>query len=61
VTAFRALQPFGVSLFPSALLKLRSQGAVELLHDSIWALASDLNYDPNLGLVFEAGSTGLIV
>ncbi|MEX1244296.1 MAG: CRISPR-associated endonuclease Cas3'' [Thermoanaerobaculia bacterium] len=59
--ALRMLQGFGVSVFPDALMKLRAQGAVELLHDSIWVLISELNYDPNLGLVLEADSSGLVV
>lgn len=57
----RTLQPFGVSIFPAALLELRRQGAVELLHDSIWVLTSDIHYDWNLGLVFEADSTRLVI
>ncbi len=61
VNAFRALQPFGVSIFPTALMELRAQSAVELFHDSIWVLVSDLNYDSNLGLVFEADSTRFII
>ncbi len=59
--AFRALQPFGVSLFPNALFNLRTQGAVELLHDSIWALTSDRNYDPKLGLVLDIDPADLVI
>ncbi len=57
----RDLQPFGVSVFPHALMELRRQGAVELIHESIWVLVSDLHYDANLGLVFEADPTEMIV
>lgn len=61
VSALRGLQPFGVSVYPDGFLKLRNQGALELIHESVWILVSNLNYDANLGLTFEANSSGLIV
>jgi CRISPR-associated endonuclease/helicase Cas3 len=60
-SALRRLQAFGVSVYPDGLLKLRSQGALELVQESIWVLVSDLHYDANLGLTFEANSSSLIV
>lgn len=47
---FRALQPYGVSVYPDGLRKLQERGAVELLHDSVYVLTSPADYDPILGL-----------
>lgn len=47
---FRALQQFGVSVYPQALRELESRGAVEVLHDSVYVLVSSIDYDPVLGL-----------
>ena len=49
----RTLQPFGVSVAPWALERLRDQGAVELLHDTIHVLAASMHYDLRLGLLIE--------
>ena len=47
---FRALQPYGVAIYPDAVTKLQSRGAIELLHDAVWVLVSKADYDPILGL-----------
>lgn len=58
----RRLQPFGVAVYPKAMEKLRSTGAIELLHDSVWVLVSDAHYDADLGLAVDPEpGTGLIV
>lgn len=50
---FRALQSFGVAIYPHALKTLQERGAVELLHDSVWILSSDSDYDNTLGLLVD--------
>jgi CRISPR-associated endonuclease/helicase Cas3 len=47
---FRALQPFGVAIYPQDLAALVSSGAVELLHDSVYVLVDKALYDERLGL-----------
>lgn len=47
---FRGLQPFGVNVYPQQVQDLVSAGAVELLHDSIYALRDESLYDARLGL-----------
>jgi CRISPR-associated endonuclease/helicase Cas3 len=50
---FRALQPFGVAVYPHALRKLQDQGLVEQIHDSAWCLISESSYHPVFGLDLE--------
>jgi CRISPR-associated endonuclease/helicase Cas3 len=50
---FRALQPYGVSVFPADLRKLQERGAVELVQESVWTLVSIDDYHQNLGLVVD--------
>ncbi len=50
---FRAIQPFGVAVYPEAFLKHRALGLVEELHDSVWCLVSDRSYHPVFGLDLE--------
>jgi CRISPR-associated endonuclease/helicase Cas3 len=47
---FRALQPFGVAIYPQDLREIVSSGAVELLHDSVYVLVDKSLYDGRLGL-----------
>jgi CRISPR-associated endonuclease/helicase Cas3 len=47
---FRALQPFGVAIYPQDLREIVSSGAVELLHDSVYVLVDKALYDGRLGL-----------
>jgi CRISPR-associated endonuclease/helicase Cas3 len=47
---FRALQPFGVAIYPQDLREIISSGAVELLHDSVYVLVDKALYDGRLGL-----------
>jgi CRISPR-associated endonuclease/helicase Cas3 len=46
----RALQPFGVSVFPHTLRELAARGLVETLHETITCLLSDEYYHPVVGL-----------
>jgi CRISPR-associated endonuclease/helicase Cas3 len=58
----RALQRYGVSVYPDQLKSLKAEGAVEELHPGLWALCSDLHYDKRLGLRTGADpSTALIL
>jgi CRISPR-associated endonuclease/helicase Cas3 len=51
---FRALQPYGVAVYPDALERLKGRGAVEVLHDAVWILASGADYDnEHLGLLVD--------
>ncbi|MHB0971979.1 MAG: CRISPR-associated helicase Cas3' [Thermoanaerobaculia bacterium] len=50
---FRALQSYGVAVYPDALRKLAARGAIELLHDSVWVLTSINDYSHDLGLLVE--------
>lgn len=50
---FRALQPYGVSIYPNGLNQLRGSGAVELLHEAVWVLVADRQYHAELGLLVE--------
>jgi CRISPR-associated endonuclease/helicase Cas3 len=52
---FRALQPFGVSVYRTDLEKLTSAGAVELLHESVYVLIDTTRYDKDCGLNTEGG------
>lgn len=59
---FRALQPYGVSVYPDALRKLRSEGAVQLLENSeVYALVSDAHYDRSLGLLVDPEPFGAAI
>lgn len=58
---FRALQPFGVSVYPNDLRKLAAVGAIELLHDSAYVLVSDLHYDDAAGLRVEMEDVPLLL
>ncbi len=49
--SLRRLQPFGVSVYPDALAELKTQGAVDLLHETVWVLVSQAHYHADLGLV----------
>ena len=46
----RALQPFGVGVYPEALRELSSRGLVESLHDTAVCLISEEHYHPVFGL-----------
>ena len=50
---FRALQSFGVGVYPSAFRQLQALRLVEQLHDSVWCLVSDRSYHPTFGLDLE--------
>jgi CRISPR-associated endonuclease/helicase Cas3 len=50
---FRDLQAFGVSVYPQSLAKLRAAGRIEVMHDSIFTLVSERDYDPDLGLLTD--------
>jgi len=47
---FRRLQPFGVSVYPSAFRELQIAGLMEQLHDTAWCLISETSYHPTFGL-----------
>lgn len=53
----RRLQPYGVTLHSQALRSL-PPGAVELLHDTVRVLVSDIHYDKHLGLSPDSDPTG---
>lgn len=53
---FRALQPFGVAVYPRDLGKLVSATAVDLVHESVYVLTNELYYDSNTGLRVEVES-----
>jgi len=58
----RALQRYGVSVYPNQFQSLQAEGAVEEIHPGLWALCSDLHYDKSLGLRTAAdASTALIL
>lgn len=50
---FRALQPFGVAVYPNVLRDLQQLGLVEQLHESVWCLVSEASYHPVFGLDLE--------
>lgn len=47
---FRALQPYGVTVYPGDLRDLVASGAVELLHETVYVLVAGSMYDARLGL-----------
>ncbi|HET8798366.1 MAG TPA: DEAD/DEAH box helicase, partial [Thermoanaerobaculia bacterium] len=46
----RHLQPYSVSVHEGDLRALQSRGAVELVHDMLWVLVLDSDYDETFGL-----------
>jgi CRISPR-associated endonuclease/helicase Cas3 len=58
---FRALQPFGVAVYPNDLRKLEAAGAIELLHESAYVLVSDFHYDAEAGLRVEIEDLPLLI
>jgi CRISPR-associated endonuclease/helicase Cas3 len=59
---FRALQSYGVGVYSDALEKLKRRGAVELLHDAVWILVSDADYDKDhLGLLIDREGFDLLM
>jgi CRISPR-associated endonuclease/helicase Cas3 len=56
----RGIQRFVVSIYPEVANRMKSDRAIELIHDTVWALRSDADYDQNLGLVEPTTSEPLI-
>jgi CRISPR-associated endonuclease/helicase Cas3 len=50
---FRALQPFGVSVYSRAFHELEDLGLLELLHDTVWCLVAESSYHSTFGLDLE--------
>ena len=57
----RGIQRFVVGVYPEAANRMKADGVIELMNDTVWALRSDADYDRHLGLVERTISEPLIV